>query len=296
MRGSMRFVAVLAAMALSAAPVSAQDSGLSRVLDRLGRTVDRVMENISDRWEANDGPWSQQADAFDWTGRMESGGTLEIKNINGSIVVERSAGDEIAISARARGRRSDPSTVRVELVEHRDGLTVCAVYPTPENARRENRCAPGDRGQMNTHRNDVQVDFVVFVPAGVPFIGRTVNGALEANDLESDVQLTTVNGDVQVSTTGFAEATTVNGSIDAAMGAIDLRNGLSFKTVNGSIELDLPNDVDADIDAEWLNGGLESDLPIRLVGRMGRHSARGTIGDGGPAIEINTVNGSIRIR
>ena len=123
-----------------------------------------------------------------------------------------------------------------------------------------------------------------------------MNGDVEALDLASDVSLTSVNGDVDVSTSGYAEARTVNGSIDARMGRIDPEGGLSFQTVNGSIELDLPDDVDADLDASWVNGGLDSELPLSIQGRIGRRSARGLLGSGGPRLELSTVNGSIRIR
>ena len=149
---------------------------------------------------------------------------------------------------------------------------------------------------MNTSRNDVEVRFRVQVPRGVHFIGRTVNGSVEALELDSDVTLVTVNGDIDVSTSGYAEAETVNGSIEAAMGSTAPGDGLSFSTVNGSISIDVPDDLDADLDASWLNGGLESELPILLDGRMNRRSAQGRLGDGGPPLELATVNGSIRIR
>jgi DUF4097 and DUF4098 domain-containing protein YvlB len=149
---------------------------------------------------------------------------------------------------------------------------------------------------MNTQNNDVQVRFSVMLPDGVRFDGRTVNGDIEAFDLESDVSLVTVNGDVDVSTSGFAQATTVNGSIDATMGAMVRSGGASFTTVNGNITLDLPDDVDADIDASWLNGGLDSDLPIQLNGGLRRNRARGALGRGGAELILKTVNGSIRIR
>jgi len=149
---------------------------------------------------------------------------------------------------------------------------------------------------MNTERNDVQVDFRIEVPAGVAFIGRTVNGEVEAIGLRSDVVAASVNGDIEVATTGFAQAETVNGSIEASMGSSELREGAEFSTVNGSIDLDLPDDIDADIDASWLNGSFESDIPFLLEGRVSRRSAQGILGDGGAELELETVNGSIRIR
>lgn len=283
----------------SAAPAQAQSGVIDRTMDRIERFVEGAMARITGA--RNVGQESAQvaasapADAFRWSGRVPEGGSLEVKGVNGTIFVEPADGGEALVVTEARGRRSDPATVRIDVVEHAEGVTLCAVYPSSDEGR-ENVCAPGTGGRMNTNRNDVEVEFRVRVPEGVTFVGHTVNGGIEVVDLTSDVRATTVNGDVDVSTTGSAEAETVNGSIDVTMGAAPPDGGLTLETVNGSIELDLPDDVDAELDASWLNGGLESDLPILLTGRMGRRNARGTLGDGGPLLELSTVNGSIRIR
>lgn len=230
---------------------------------------------------------------FTWQGVVGSGQTVEIKGVNGAIIAERAVGEEIEVRAEKTARRSDPSEVRIEVVEHARGVTVCAVYPSSRGS--ENTCEPGSEGRNNVRNNDVQVTFYVSVPEGIGFFGGTVNGDVEVRDLASDVVATSVNGDIEISTTGFAEANTVNGSIEAAMERYDLEEGLSFRTVNGSISLDLPDDVDADVDASWVNGSLEAELPLKLIGRISRRSAEGVLGEGGPELNLKTVNGSIRV-
>ncbi len=237
---------------------------------------------------------ARQGDEFTWSGALDVGDVIEIKGVNGSIIAEPTSGSRVEVRAVKKARRSDASEVRIEVVEHSGGVTLCAVYPS--RGRRANECAPGDGGRMSVRNNDTRVTFYVKVPAGVEFHGKTVNGDVEALDLDSDVVVRTVNGDVEVSTTGFAEATTVNGSIDAVLGAADRSEGLRFTTVNGSITLDLPDDIDADVSARWVNGGLQTDLPLEFTGRISRNSARGVLGEGGPRLDLKTVNGSIRIR
>ena len=237
----------------------------------------------------------QSAESFRWTGTLESGQILEVKDVQGDVIVERISGDEIEVTTTARARRSDASEVLVDVVEHAEGVTICAVYPTPRG-RRENYCAPGSEGRMNSRDNDTQVESRIRLPDGVRLTGRTVNGDVKALGLASDVVLSTVNGDVDVSTTGYAEASTVNGSIDARIGRMNPDGGLSFETVNGSVTLDLPDDLDADLDARWVNGDLDSDLPLRVEGRVSRRRIQGMFGDGGPELSVSTVNGSIRIR
>jgi Toastrack DUF4097 len=239
------------------------------------------------------GAQEQQAGEFTWSGTVDSGDAIEIKGVNGSVFAELSSGNSIEVVAVKTARRSDPKRVTIEVVEHEDGVTLCAVYPS--RSRKENYCGPGDKGRNNVRDNDVSVAFYVKVPARTMLRARTVNGDVEIVDLESDVEASTVNGSVEVTTTGFAHASTVNGSIAAAMGVIDAQ-GMRFSTVNGSIDLDIPNDIDADIDASWVNGGIESDLAMELVGRISKRSASGSFGEGGPDIELRTVNGSIRIR
>ena len=235
---------------------------------------------------------AEQAD-FRWIGTVDSGETLEVKGVNGTVSVERADGDEAEVTATLEADRSDPAEVRIERVDHADGVTFCAVYPAP-SGRRANRCAPGDDGRMNVRDNDVEVHFVIRLPADVRFSGRTVNGDVKAQDVASDLELVTVNGDVRLRTTGHARARTVNGSIDAVLGRVD--GDLEFETVNGSIDLDLPDDAGADLDARWVNGGLDTSLPFTVQGRLSRTRARGTLGDGGPRLALSTVNGSIGIR
>ena len=298
-RGLLCASAALALACVGAKPAHAQSGAVERTLERMGRMVEGAMARVGGGWNRSREDYQvasrQEAPGFRWSGQVPAGGSLEIKGVNGAIFAELAEGPEAVVTTEVRGRRSDPGSVRIEVVEHDGGLTLCAVYPSPEGDR-ENVCAPGSGGRMNTRRNDVEVEFHVRVPAGVPFVARTVNGEVEALDLEGDVTAVTVNGDIDVTTSGVAEAETVNGSIDVAMQAVPAAQGLSFSTVNGSIRLDLPNDVDAELDARWLNGELESDLPIMLSGRMGRRAARGTLGDGGPLLDVSTVNGSIRIR
>jgi Putative adhesin len=241
-------------------------------------------------------PASQDTGDFSWRKRMSPGQTLEIKGVNGGIRAVIAEGDEAEVTASKKSRRSDPDEVEIKVMEHSEGVTICAVYPTPRRARNENECAPGDEGHMSTENNDVEVSFVVKVPRGVRYVGHTVNGEIRAAGLESDVEVETVNGDVRVSTSGRAMANTVNGSIDASMGRADWEEDVSFSTVNGGITLDLPSEVNAELRASTVNGDIVSDFPVTVRGRFGPRTVRGTLGRGGPELELETVNGSITLR
>lgn len=238
---------------------------------------------------------TRSAEDFEWRGHIVAGKAIEIKGVNGGIVAEASTGTEVEVRATKQARKSDPDEVRIEVIEHADGVTICAVYPTPRGQQHPNECEPGEGGRMDTRHNDVQVRYTVRVPAGVRFIGRTVNGSIEARGLRADAEAYTVNGSVGISTRGAARASTVNGSIDAEMGAV-LREPLEFETVNGGITLVVPAGSGAELRATTVNGDIVTDFPLTVRGRFNHRRVTGTIGRGGPQLMMSTVNGDIRLR
>jgi hypothetical protein len=123
----------------------------------------------------------QQTNEFRWHEPLAAGRLIEIKGINGNVEAGPATGGEVEVVAVKRGRRSDPESVRIEVVRHAEGVTICAVYPNVEG-REPNTCAHGSN-RSNVRDNDVSVNFTVRVPAGVRFNGHTVNGNVEAYKL-----------------------------------------------------------------------------------------------------------------
>ena len=185
---------------------------------------------------------------------------LALLALGGRLLLERDGG-------------AQPTGQTLSVLETESGVTICAVYPS-RRSDRPNECRPGGRGHNDTRDNDVEVDFDVKVPAGVKFVGRSVNGAVEAEGLAADARVYSVNGDVRVASAGVVEAS----------------------TVNGSVTLTMPADVNAELEIGTVNGSIDTDFPIMVSGKMNPQSLRGRLGKGGRDLEIKTVNGSIRLR
>ncbi len=238
---------------------------------------------------------AQQAD-FEWEGRIAAGNAIEIKNVNGSVRAVAGSGNEVeVIVTKHEGHKGDPDEVTFEVLEHGAGVTICAVYPSRDRGK-PNECRSGHRGRMNIRDNDTRVDFMVRVPPRVNFVGRTVNGDVDAESLGGNVAAHTVNGSIGVSSAGYVEATTVNGSITASMGRADWTDELAFSTVNGSITLNLPSDLGVKLTAKTVNGSIDTDFPLTVRGRFSGRRLTGMIGDGGRELWLETVNGAIRLR
>lgn len=253
---------------------------------------------------------TREADPFAWEGRLRTDATLEIKGVSGSVRAVPSSGATARVEAYRTGRRNDPSEVRIGVVEHAGGVTVCALYPVTSG--RANECAPGDAGRIGARNNDVQVRFVVHVPASAHFVARTSNGDVVSEGVSGRVATYSTNGDVRIEgsaraharttngsivirTHGEADARTTNGRITAHLNDLAGSQPLSFSTTNGSITLGLPAGANATIDARTSNGSIRTDLPLTVQGRVSRNSLTGTLGSGGRPIQVRTTNGSIHI-
>ena len=230
-------------------------------------------------------------DTFHWSGRMPAGQRLEVRGVNGSIHAEPASGDQVEVFAFKNGKEFDLAEIDVQVVQHDGGVTICAVYPS--SAGLADECSPGKNGALSARYNDVSVDFTVRVPKAVRFVARTVNGPVEAS-LEGDAEAHTVNGNVRLSTTGAAQGDTVNGSIVASMGR--MTSAASFTTVNGAITLEMPACTSARVHANTVNGRINTDFGLPVRGQYLSKRADGAIGHGGPDLRIVTVNGSISLR
>lgn len=237
---------------------------------------------------------------FRWQQDMRAGQLLEVRGIVGEIRAEYTSGSRAEVVAQKTGRSRDFDEVEIRVVEERDGYTVCAVYHAHDNPGNDcDNHSDGDRRERR-HSIDVDVDFVVKVPAGVEFHGMVVSGDVRAEGLRSEVHASTVDGDVYVTTTEKAWGNTVSGNIDIEMGATDW-DDLSFKTVSGDITLWLPEAVDTDVDFASLSGDIHSDFDITMTGRQRRRwigsKVEGYIGSSGArSLSFNTVSGDVRLR
>ena len=240
---------------------------------------------------------ASRSDEFRWNGTVASGAAIEVQGINGEIVAEPIGGSEVQVIALKTSRRSDVNSVKMKVVEHAGGVTICALYPN-EDGEYPASCGPDSdgKGRGRIKNNDVQVNFTVRVPQRMGFVGKTVNGSISATSLNGNVITQTVNGSIKISTSGYAEAKTINGDISARLGDSNWSNALNFQTINGGINLELPSGLGASIDAETLNGSFSSDFPLSVTTLTGRKHVKGVIGAGGRDLVLRTINGSINLR
>ena len=224
---------------------------------------------------------------------MKAGQTLEVINRNGQIEASAAAGDEARVEGIRRGN-DDDRDLFIEVVEYSDGVTICAVHA---NDKTPGRCHRGGvSSESNSwHGNRAKINFDVQVPPGVRFNALTTNGNVLGRNLASVVEAATTNGNVEVSTSQWASATTTNGGIRLSMGSAKWNGELQVKSTNGSVDVTLPASAEFKLDAVTTNGGIHTDFPITVQGSFSSKELSGTVGGGGRELKVATTNGTIKL-
>jgi len=246
-------------------------------------------------WPFSSDTTGQVRVSWDWRNPIPLGQHIEIKGVSGDIRATTAVGSDVVVTATKIGRPDDVAAVRIDVVTHASGVTICAVYPSVVG-RPPNTCEPGGGGNMSVQGNAggrVKVDFAVEVPAGVDLIGRTLAGDIVATQLNSDVFAYSMAGDISISTAQLASATTQWGSVAAILGLRDWRQGLEFSTLAGAIRVTVPAATNAVVQATTQSGNITSDFPLTQVG-PGHIS--GTLGNGGPTLSLSTLAGDVTLK
>jgi hypothetical protein len=207
-------------------------------------------------------------DGYQYRGVVAAGDWVRLRTLNGSITVETSRGSELEVIAQVRARRSDPAAVEIVRREGAGGVTFCALWP----AQRRTCAADGDYRHGGLERNDLQVDFLVRVPARARVDLHTVNGTISLRGDAAAVIARTTNGPIEL-------------DLHRQIGA----GGVRLETTNGPIRVRAERPVDADVEARAVNGR------IQIGPHSYRRSARATVGAGGRPLVARTVNGAVHI-
>lgn len=144
---------------------------------------------------------------FEWKGAIQAKQSLEIYNVNGDIKAETAPGPDVEISVRIVGTRPDPSTIRIDVVQHDGGIAVCTIY---KGLSRPNHCTPGQIPSVSLNNSDIRVTYTVRVPADVSFAPHTINGNVTLDLPDSAIFASTINGRIVLSTGRPADAHVVN--------------------------------------------------------------------------------------
>jgi hypothetical protein len=218
---------------------------------------------------------------------LPPGGEISVSGTNGAIDLEGYDGRTIEVRAERTARAMTDEAAR-------DLVARIAIEEevTPERVAIRTEGVGGILVGVS-----YSVKYTVRLPHSVVARMRVTNGPITAKRFGGHFIATSTNGSIVAEElSGRIEAQSTNGSVRIGLGAV-APGGVSIRTVNGRLDLALPESGKADLSATCRNGTIQvSGLPLDPFGEQTRRNVQGKLNGGGAPIELNTVNGSIRVR
>lgn len=222
------------------------------------------------------------------TRNWQAAGISEIKvvEVSGSIDVQAVPGNEISLLAQARG------DLDIRKGQENDGLFTTRIV---DGTLRIGRKEDSKKVRFFWNADDVEIDYVLKVPASVALDVSTVNGRIATRGTEGATEASTVNGAIDIETAGTHElqATTVNGRVKAKF--TKAFSGARFKSVNGGVEASFPNSASFTVDLSQVNGDFEASFPLSIHSNPGSRRVSGEVNGGAHELKIVTVNGDVEL-
>lgn len=225
----------------------------------------------------------QMTEASTFEHSLAADGRVSLENVNGDVTIEAWDQADVRIEAVKKARSQEALDAAEIRVDARDG----SIHVETRYDRQWNRGRDAASVDYTLYvPRDARLDEI-----------ELVNGSLTVSGVAGDLAASLVNGEVKASgLTGNTEISTVNGRLEVALAELDADRSIELSSVNGSLQLRVPGYAGADVRASTVHGGIDNDFGLEvdrseLVGRK----LRGALGGGGARVDLSNVNGSISI-
>lgn len=177
----------------------------------------------------------------------------------------------------------------------------------------------GSLGQNNNENCEMNMDpfndfpkltIDIYVPKNVTIYLSTIQGEIEATNLESEIYVNNVNGNINLKDVYHVhEAKTVNGDIDISFAQIPSIDAV-FTTINGYIEIKMDKNANFDASFKSMMGEMYTDFEdtkvqantIKRISESNKISCSVgeytvvQIGAGGTSLTMETINGNAYLK
>src|SRR5208282_2315560 len=225
---------------------------------------------------------------FHQTYALTPDGSVELDNINGAVHISTWDQNEVKVDAvKYADAKERLDEARIEIDASPEHVSIRTKYRDHDNTF-----------NWGSHNNPPSVEYTLTVPRTVRLDEiKLINGSLDVTGVTGEVRASCINGRLEAhNLSGRAELSTINGHLDAKFDQLS-GSSVELKSVNGSVALTIPSDSKAEIEASTVSGGIDNDFGLHVNNhRFVGHDLRGELGNGGPRIKLEDVNGRIEIR
>ncbi len=225
------------------------------------------------------------------------GGSINVRNVSGDVVVTGYEGETVLVVGIKEGRDRD----RVWVEDNSAGNNVDVRVRYPEHCD----CNASIRFEVKVPRGNYKFDAISSVSGDVEVTG--VNGDLRAKSVSGNVTVkgvtgavnaTSVSGNVLVGeNNGAVSGKSTSGNVEVEIVQLGGVGDMEFASVSGNVRVKLPANLDADVRMSTLSGGLKTDFPLNIEEPEhgpGRR-ATGRIGGGSRNLKLSTTSGSVSL-
>ncbi|MEE4245382.1 MAG: DUF4097 family beta strand repeat-containing protein [Kangiellaceae bacterium] len=210
-----------------------------------------------------------------------------LSNINGDAVITTCDCSTITVNA----------TIKASSQEQRDRISI--EFDNSSNLV-EVQTRYKKRSSWNKWNNgNSSVTYAVTLPKNTELDKvDQVNGDIEVKGITGSIKAESVNGTITISDAqSDADISTVNGTLTISYTDLSKVNDVELSSVNGSLTVYLPENADAKVSAETVNGRISNSFGLTVEkGRWVGNSMKGTIGSGRVDVSLESVNGRVKLK
>jgi DUF4097 and DUF4098 domain-containing protein YvlB len=263
-------------------------------------------------WGATATPADEVAKTFSISGRAR----VHVETDDAAVRVSTGDIKQVEVRVEYSGYKLDKD-LRVNTSQNGDAVEVSV--------------KTGSVWNWGMHHTSVRVE--IHMPKDADLTARSGDGSVEADSINGNVDITTGDGSITVQGAkgnirfhtgdGHIEARGLDGRVDASSGdghvSLEGRfDGLNIKTGDGSVtaramagskmqstwtihtgdgsvDVEIPGDLQADIDASTHDGHISLGLPVTVQGNFSSSQIHGKMNGGGQLLTIRTGDGSIHL-
>ena len=241
--------------------------------------------------------WSVAAQDFRKSYEVGQGGSINVRNVSGDVIVTGYEGETVLVLGFKEGR--DRDLVSVEDNSRGDNVDVRARYP--QNCD----CNASIRFEVKVPRGNYKFDAISSTSGDVEVTG--VNGDLRAKSTSGNVTVKRVTGAVIASSTsgnvyvgeinGTVSGRSTSGNVEVEIAQLRGAGDMEFATTSGNVRVKLPANLDADVRMSTTSGNLKTDFPLTIEESERGHNRRaaGRVGGGSRNLKLSSTSGSVSL-
>lgn len=218
---------------------------------------------------------------------LTADGRIELDNINGDVHISSWDRNEVKVDAiKYADTKEKLDEAKIDIDAGKEYVSIRTKYPRHDQS-----------WNWGSHNNPATVDYTLTVPRTARLDDiKLINGSLEVTAISGEVRASCINGRLEArDLAGRAQLSTINGKLDAKFAKL-AGQSIDLNSVNGSVDLTIPSDSNAIVEASTVSGGINNDLGLhvnrhRFVGQ----ELRGELGSGGTHIKLSNVNGRVEV-